>query len=74
MKSYAIIMAGGVGARFWPYGTSKLPKQFLPFADSANTMLQQTIKRLKDIVPLDRVYVITNQQYAGQVKKQIPKI
>lgn len=74
MKSYAIIMAGGVGARFWPYGTSKLPKQFLPIADSSNTMLQQTIKRLKDIVPLERVYIITNQQYVSQVKKQIPKI
>jgi len=74
MKSYAIIMAGGVGARFWPYGTSKLPKQFLPIADSIDTMLQLTVKRLKDIVPLDRIYIITNQQYTGEVKKQIPKI
>jgi mannose-1-phosphate guanylyltransferase len=74
MKSYAIIMAGGVGARFWPYGTSKLPKQFLPIADSSDTMLQLTVKRLKDIVPLDRIYIITNQQYTGEVKKQIPKI
>src|SRR4030095_1968294 len=60
--------------RFWPYGTSKLPKQFLPIADSSNTMLQQTVKRLKDIVPLDRVYIITNKQYTSEVKKQIPKI
>lgn len=74
MKSYAIIMAGGVGARFWPYGTSKLPKQFLPISGSSDTMLQQTVKRLKDTVPLDRVYIITNQQYTGEVKKQIPKI
>jgi mannose-1-phosphate guanylyltransferase len=74
MKSYAIIMAGGVGARFWPYGTSKLPKQFLPIAESSDTMLQLTVKRLKDTVPLDRVYIITNQQYANEVKKQIPKI
>jgi len=74
MNSYAIIMAGGVGARFWPYGTFKLPKQFLPIADSSETMLQQTIKRLKDSIPLDRIYVITNKQYVGEVKKQIPKI
>jgi len=74
MKSYAIIMAGGVGARFWPYGTSKLPKQFLPIADSSDTMLQLTVKRLKDIIPLDCTYIITNKQYTGEVKKQIPKI
>ena len=44
MKSYAIVMAGGVGARFWPYGSTKLPKQFLPIANSNDTMLQLTIK------------------------------
>jgi mannose-1-phosphate guanylyltransferase len=74
MKSYAIVMAGGVGARFWPYGTSRLPKQFLPIADSNDTMLQLTIKRLKDIVPIDRVFIITNKQYIDLVKKQLPKI
>ena len=74
MKSYAIVMAGGVGARFWPYGTSRLPKQFLPIADSDDTMLQLTIKRLKDIVPMDRIFIITNKQYIDLVKKQLPKI
>lgn len=74
MKSYAIVMAGGVGARFWPYGTSRLPKQFLPIADSNDTMLQMTLKRLKDIVPIDQVFVITNKQYIDIVKKQLPKI
>jgi mannose-1-phosphate guanylyltransferase len=74
MKSYAIVMAGGVGARFWPFGTSRLPKQFLPIADSDDTMLQLTVKRLKDIVPIDQVFIITNQQYIGLVKKQLPKI
>lgn len=74
MKSYAIVMAGGVGARFWPYGTSRLPKQFLPIADSNDTMLQLTIKRLKDIVPIEQVFIITNKQYIELVKKQLPKI
>jgi mannose-1-phosphate guanylyltransferase len=74
MKSYAIVMAGGVGARFWPYGTTRLPKQFLPIADSDDTMLQLTIKRLKDIVPMDRIFIITNKQYIDLVKKQLPKI
>ncbi|MBL8017037.1 MAG: mannose-1-phosphate guanylyltransferase, partial [Ignavibacteria bacterium] len=74
MKSYAIVMAGGVGARFWPYGTTRLPKQFLPIANSDDTMLQLTIKRLKDIVPIDQVFVITNRQYIDLVKKQLPRI
>lgn len=74
MKSYAIVMAGGVGARFWPYGTSKLPKQFLPIANSTDTMLQLTIKRLKDIVPIEQVFIITNKQYIEIVKKQLPRI
>ncbi|MBZ0201632.1 MAG: mannose-1-phosphate guanylyltransferase [Ignavibacteria bacterium] len=74
MKSYAIVMAGGVGARFWPYGTSRLPKQFLPIANSNDTMLQLTIKRLHDIIPLNQVFVVTNKQYVDLVKKQLPKI
>ncbi len=74
MKSYAIVMAGGVGARFWPYGSSKLPKQFLPIANSNDTMLQLTIKRLKDIVPIEQVFVVTNKQYIDLVKKQLPRI
>jgi mannose-1-phosphate guanylyltransferase len=74
MKSYAIVMAGGVGARFWPYGTSRLPKQFLPIADSSDTMLQLTVKRLKNILPIEQIFIITNKQYIELVKKQLPKI
>lgn len=66
-------MAGGVGARFWPYGTSRLPKQ-LPIANSTDTMLQLTIKRLQDIVPIEQVFIITNKQYIDLVKKQLPRI
>lgn len=67
-------MAGGVGARFWPYGLNKLPKQFLPIANSNSTMLQLTVERIRNIVSLDRIFVITNVQYVNEVKKQIPKI
>lgn len=74
MKSYAIIMAGGVGARFWPYGTNKTPKQFLPVTDSADTMLQLTVKRVKEIVPYERIFISTNSQYINEVKKQVPKV
>ncbi len=74
MKSYAIVMAGGVGARFWPYGSTKMPKQFLPIANSAETMLQLTINRVKEVIPHDRIFIITNSQYINEVKKQLPKI
>src|SRR5437667_2707934 len=74
MNAYAIIMAGGVGARFWPYGTNKLPKQFLPITNSADTMLQLTVKRVKEIVPHERIFIITNSHYINEVKKQVPRI
>src|SRR5260221_9381016 len=74
MNSYAIIMAGGVGTRFWPYGTNKLSKQFLPVTNSADTMLQLTVKRVKEIIPLERIFISTNSQYINEVKKQVPKI
>lgn len=74
MKSYAIIMAGGVGARFWPYGTFRLPKQFLPIANSPNSMLQLTVKRINDIIPYHQMFIVTNAQYVNEVKKQIPRI
>jgi mannose-1-phosphate guanylyltransferase len=74
MKPYAIIMAGGVGARFWPYGTSKLPKQFLPMSDSRDSMIQLTVKRLNDIFDNDQIFIITNNQYINLVRNQLPKI
>lgn len=74
MKSYAIIMAGGVGARFWPYGSLKTPKQFLPIANSSDSMLQLTVKRIHEIIPYERMFIVTNAQYVNKVKKQVPKI
>jgi mannose-1-phosphate guanylyltransferase len=74
MNSYAVIMAGGVGARFWPYGTNKLPKQFLPIYGSSDTMLQLTVSRIESIFPPHRIFIITNSNYVSLVKKQVPKI
>lgn len=67
-------MAGGVGARFWPLGSFKLPKQFLPIAGNDQTMLQQTVKRVRELIPYERIFVVTNVQYINEVKKQVPKI
>lgn len=74
MNKYAIIMAGGVGARFWPYGTTRIPKQFLPIANSSETMIQLTVKRISQLIPYERIFIITNSQYVNEVKKQVPRI
>jgi len=74
MNYYSIIMAGGVGSRFWPQGSANLPKQFLPIADSALTMLQMTARRSRRIAPPERTFVITNRMYVDEVKSQLPDI
>ncbi len=73
MKIYAVIMAGGVGSRFWPRSKSKKPKQLLKiFGD--NTLIQNTVARLNGLVENDHIFVITNKDQVKQIKKQIPHI
>lgn len=70
---YAVIMAGGSGTRFWPKSTKKYPKQFLNlFGDG--TMIQNTANRIKDIIPQERILVVTNDDYVDIVKQQLPKV
>lgn len=70
---YAVIMAGGSGTRFWPKSTSSLPKQFLNlFGDG--TMIQNTAKRIEDIIPQERIIVVTNEKYVSIVRDQLPKV
>jgi len=69
----AVIMAGGVGTRFWPLSTSKIPKQFLDlFGDS--TLLQLSFHRACKLVPPERVLVLTNVAHVETVKKQLPRL
>lgn len=74
MNNYAVIMAGGIGTRFWPKGTAKVPKQFLRIANDSETLIQQAYKRLEGVIRDDRIYVVTNVNYKNEVKKQLPKI
>lgn len=69
----ALIMAGGKGTRFWPLSTDEKPKQFLKLLGD-DTMLQMTIKRVKQLVPMDRIFVCTGEKYVNLVKKQIPDL
>jgi len=74
MNNYAVIMAGGVGQRFWPKGTSKMPKQFIKIAHDKDSMIQQTFKRVERFINATKIYVVTNAAYKSLVRKQIPKI
>ncbi len=70
---YAVIMAGGGGTRFWPLSRISKPKQFLNlFGDQ--TMLQKTVGRLKGVIEPENVMVITNDDYLGHVKEQLPAL
>lgn len=64
---YAVIMAGGSGERFWPKSRRRLPKQFLPIV-SKKSMIEETIARLKGLVPEDRIYIVTNKIQASLIK------
>lgn len=70
---YAVIMAGGEGKRFWPLSRRNKPKQFLQII-SNNTLLEETVKRLKGLVPNENVYVITGKDHVKGVHKLLPKI
>ncbi|NVM20821.1 MAG: mannose-1-phosphate guanylyltransferase [Desulfobacterales bacterium] len=68
-----VIMAGGVGTRFWPLSTNDIPKQFLNlFGD--RTMLQKSFDRISDLVPPERILVLTNEAFVPIVSEQLPRI
>lgn len=67
-------MAGGVGSRFWPISTSKFPKQFQDILGVGRTMIQQTYDRIKKVVPLDHIYVITSAEHVDVVQAQLPDL
>lgn len=70
-NNFAVIMAGGVGSRFWPMSQEDKPKQFLDVLGTGKTLIQMTYDRLRRLVPDDQIYVVTNQKYAAIVKEQI---
>ena len=74
MKSVAVIIAGGKGERFWPKSRSHLPKQFLPIIDGGKTMIQVTALRLLPLASYDDIFIVTNKEYVGLIKEQLPQI
>ncbi len=73
MDVYALIIAGGVGARFWPRSRKRSPKQLLEIIGSG-TMIQNTVYRLDPIVPKERILIVTNAHQADEVRRQLPRI
>lgn len=70
---YAVIMAGGVGSRFWPVSTQQFPKQFHDMLGKGQSLIQRTFDRINDIVPSSNILIATNQQYEELVLEQLPK-
>lgn len=72
--NYCVIMAGGIGSRFWPLSRKEMPKQFIDFFGTGSTLLQQTYDRYSRLVGADRVFVVTNTDYATLVTEQLPNL
>ena len=68
---HAIILAGGRGTRFWPRSRTKTPKQLLNIVGKS-TMLEQTVERLRPLIPAERIWTVTNAEQVASLKKQLP--
>lgn len=71
---YAILMAGGVGSRFWPVSTTDFPKQFHDMLGSGDTLIQKTFSRLAKLIPIENIFILTNERYNGLVLEQLPMV
>jgi len=70
---YAILMAGGVGSRFWPVSTTDFPKQFHDMLGTGETLIQRTFNRLAKIIPAENIFILTNERYNDLVLEQLPE-
>ena len=73
-NNHLVIMAGGVGSRFWPMSTEDKPKQFIDVLGVGRSLLQLTFDRFKGICPPENVWVLTNHKYADLVHEQLPEV
>lgn len=74
INNHLVIMAGGVGSRFWPMSTKDKPKQFIDVLGVGSSLLQLTYKRFEGICSPQNVWVVTNAKYADLVKEQLPQV
>lgn len=73
-NNYLVILAGGVGSRFWPISSEELPKQFLDILGCGRTLIQLTLERFNGLIPKENVWVVTAEKYREIVMEQLPEI
>jgi mannose-1-phosphate guanylyltransferase len=73
-KPYIVIMAGGIGSRFWPYSRNNRPKQFLDILGTGRSLLQMTYDRFRELADPERFIVVTFQGYQDLVSQQLPEL
>lgn len=74
MSTHVVIMAGGIGSRFWPMSTPEYPKQFIDVLGCGKTMIQMTVDRFAPICPMSNFWVVTSAAYVDVVRQQLPDI
>jgi mannose-1-phosphate guanylyltransferase len=73
-NTYILIMAGGVGSRFWPKSREKFPKQFIDIMGVGKSLLQLTVERFSKEYAAENIYILTNQAYKPLVSEQLPQL
>lgn len=73
-NNYLVIMAGGIGSRFWPMSSPEKPKQFLDVMGCGKTLIQLTLARFRTVVPPENVWVVTSRRYESLVREQLPDV
>ncbi len=71
---YAVIMAGGIGSRFWPLSTQKYPKQFHDMLGTGESLIQRTFERINKLIPANNILIATNNSYEKLVSQQLPQL
>lgn len=74
-NNHVVIMAGGIGSRFWPLSSQQMPKQFLDILGTGRSMLQMTVDRFADhICPMENIWIVTSAKFLEQVQLQLPEV
>lgn len=71
---HLIIMAGGVGSRFWPMSKPEKPKQFIDVLGTGKSLIQLTVERFNTVIPIENVWIVTSEKYKSIVREQLPEI
>ncbi|MBN1951241.1 MAG: mannose-1-phosphate guanylyltransferase [Bacteroidales bacterium] len=73
-KNFCVIMAGGIGSRFWPLSRTQKPKQFLDILGTGKSLIQQTFDRFAQVIPKENILIVSNEEYGDIILKQLPEI